>query len=74
MRLSPDSKIAQFVLKKKSDGLCLKAAKVAGSGQAGSYHLFNDDQWCLLQSITLKLNIIYFISQTKMMLSVFFTM
>lgn len=33
MRLSPDSKIAQFVLKKKSDGLCLKAAKVAGSAK-----------------------------------------
>lgn len=33
MRLSPESKIAKFVLKKKSDGLCLKAAKVAGSAK-----------------------------------------
>ena len=33
MRLSPESKIAKFVLKKKNDGLCVKAAKIAGSAK-----------------------------------------
>lgn len=32
-RCSPDSKVAKFVAKKKSDGLCCKAARVAGSAK-----------------------------------------
>lgn len=32
-RCEPDSKIAKYVMKKKNDGLCHKAAKIAGCGK-----------------------------------------